>query len=214
MLILLTAAGGFLLCWLLLAQDAAETRISPSRQTSVFIPLADRKPPGGFMAASGGKKPRKREPFAVFQHPDGQRTESRRMEDPHSLRQDTFTGDGKLQEVRIFKVDTEGRLRSGVIYDGKEKPLGSAKYLYGQATSQPQVEEIFDRKGRLVRRLFYPGTLKDPEFTGRLVAFSPVPGKPGERNEEIQNPVQPIAPVTESGQDFTPFPVQIRREGL
>lgn len=141
----------------------------------------------------------------VFIHNNGQRTETQKMGDSNSVRQDTYNKDHVLQEVRIFKVDTEGRLRSGVIYDGRENPVGSTKYLYDQATNQLQVEELFNRKGQLVRRLFYPGALKDPRFAKRMVAFSYDPEKPAEQQvKEIKGPVQPIVPVTKSGEDFEP----------
>lgn len=133
------------------------------------------------------------------------------MNDPNTLRQDTFTRDGLLREVRIFKVDTKGRLRSGVIYDGKENPLGSTKYLGGNDTDQPQIEELFNRKGQLIRRIFFPGALRQVEFTDRMVTFSFDPGKSRQTADEIRSPVQPITPVTESGQEFTPFSVQISR---
>lgn len=142
----------------------------------------------------------------VFIHNNGQRTETQKMGDSNSVRQDTYNKDHILQEVRIFKVDTEGRLRSGVIYDGKENPVGSTKYLYDNATNQLQVEELFNRKGQLVRRLFYPGALKDPRFAKRMVAFSFDPDKAPDQQQvkEIKGPVQPIVPVTKSGEDFEP----------
>lgn len=142
----------------------------------------------------------------VFIHNDGKITETQKMGDSNSVRQDTYNKDHVLQEVRIFKVDSEARLRSGVIYDGKKNAIGSTKYVYDQSSNQLQVEELFNRKGQLVRRLFYPGALKDPRFAKRMVAFSYDPEKPAEQQQvkEIKGPVQPIVPVTKSGEDFEP----------
>jgi hypothetical protein len=142
----------------------------------------------------------------VFIHNNGQITETQKMGDSSTVRQDTYTKDHIRQEVRIFKVDSEGRLRSGVIYDGKENAIGSTRYTYDAASNQLQVEELYNNKGQLVRRLFYPGALKDPRFAKRMVAFSYNPDKPEGQQEvkEIKGPVRPIVPVTKSNEDFEP----------
>ena len=98
----------------------------------------------------------------IFYHRDGQCTMTQKMGDSSSVRQDTYNKDKILTEVRVFKVDEAGHLRNGVIYDGRKNPVGSTRYTYDASSSQLQVEELFDKNGRLVRRLYYPGALKDP----------------------------------------------------
>lgn len=201
----LTLLGSILISGYFIGNGGSADPSPAKRQVITMAPPATRLPPGGQMTVQA-KKQGERAPFAVFHHPDGGRTESRKTGDRNTLRQDTFSSENALVEVRIFKVDSEARLRSGVFYDGRKNAVGSTKYVYGQDSSQPQVEELFNGKGQLVRRLFHPGALKDPDFANRMVAFSYPSNVKRPKEEEIGHPVQPIAPVTGDGQDFAPFP--------
>lgn len=157
----------------------------------------------GFAAAAPAQQPV--EAYGrIFYHRDGQCTMTQKMGDSSSVRQDTYNKDKILTEVRVFKVDEAGHLRNGVIYDGRKNPIGSTKYTYDPSSSQLLVEELYDKNGHLVRRLYYPGALKDPRFAKRMVAFSFDPEKPSAKEVEIKGPVKPIVPVTQNGEAFEP----------
>ncbi|MES2706662.1 MAG: hypothetical protein V4726_08675 [Verrucomicrobiota bacterium] len=160
-----------------------------------------------FFLISGGAAPAQKQVQAygrVFIHKDGSRTETQKMGDSSRVRQDTYNKDNVLTEVRIFKVDEEGRLKNGVIYDGRQNPVGSTRYFYDPYSNQLLMEELYNKNGILVRKLYYPGALKDPKFAKRMVAFSFDPAKPNAKEVEIKGPVKPIVPVTQGGGEFEP----------
>lgn len=147
----------------------------------------------------------------VFTHRNGQRTETQKMGNSDTVRQDTYNKNDILTEIRTFQVDNEGRLRSGVIYDGRKNAIGSTRYFYDPNTNQMLMEELFNKNGKLVRRLYYPGALKDPKYAKRTVAFSFDPEKqesktlpPADAGVEIRTTVKPIVPVTSNDEDFEP----------
>ncbi|MES2706661.1 MAG: hypothetical protein V4726_08670 [Verrucomicrobiota bacterium] len=201
-LVVVTMLGCFLLSGLLLRQGSAEPPRTPVSRAQV-IPAGLRPKPGG-----GGqpvfKKVAPQKPVAVFGHSNGWRTETRKTEDSSRVRQDTYNKDNVLAEVRIFKVDGEGRLKNGVIYDGRQNPVGSTRYSYDPHSNQLLMEELYNKNGILARKLYYPGALKDPEFAKRMVAFSFDPQKRNPREVEIEGPVQPIVPVSGNGGEFIP----------
>lgn len=72
---------------------------------------------------------------------------------------------------RVFFNDRKGRVRHEVICDGKGAPIGSILYGYDMESDECTEEKQFNQDGKLVRRLFYPGSLKDPKYARRFVAF-------------------------------------------
>lgn len=140
----------------------------------------------------------------VFYHNNGQRTETQKMGNSNEIREETFDKNNVLSAVRVFQVDTKGRLRNGVIYDGRKNPVGSTRYSFDPQTDQPIEEQLFNREGKLVRRLFYPGALKDPRYAKRTVAFSFDPNKPADLGKVVEGKVKPIVPVTQNEDEFEP----------
>jgi hypothetical protein len=140
-----------------------------------------------------------------FIHRDGQRTETQKMGNSLIVRQETYSKDDILTEIREFTVDEQGRPLSGRLFDGRQNKRGTMSYHYDPNTRQLMWEELRNRDGKLVRRLFYPGALKDPRYAKRIVAFSYDPQK-GESAPpmEIKGSAQPILPVTQSDGDFQP----------
>lgn len=140
-----------------------------------------------------------------FFHRDGQRTETQKMGNSLTVVQETYSKDDILTEVRVFKVDEQGRPLSGRLMDGRKNKIGVMTYRYDPNTQQLMCEELSNREGQLIRRLFYPGALKDPRYAKRIVAFSYDPKKGGNAQPtEIKGTAQPIMPVTQSGGDFQP----------
>jgi hypothetical protein len=114
----------------------------------------------------------------IHYHRDGTRTESIKDGTGTRIKEKTYSENSILSFVREFETDSKGRLRNGVIYDGRKNVLGSMVYGYDATTDQIVEERLFNAKGQIIRRLFYPGALKDPRFTKRFVAFNYDPDNP------------------------------------
>ncbi|RYD31131.1 MAG: hypothetical protein EOP86_18555 [Verrucomicrobiaceae bacterium] len=140
-----------------------------------------------------------------FFHRDGQRTETQKMGNSLVVVQETYSKDDILTEVRVFNVDEQGRPLTGRLLDGRRNKRGTMSYHYDPNSQQLMWEELKNRDGKLIRRLFYPGALKDPRYAKRIVAFSYDPQK-GESAPpmEIKGSAQPIMPVTQDNGDFQP----------
>lgn len=140
----------------------------------------------------------------IYKHKDGTRTETRKDGDKNEIHESTFRNNILICK-RTFYCDTKGRTRRGVIYDGRMQPLGSIHYGYDRTTDQLLEEMQFNKGGKLVRRLFYPGALKDPKYANRFVAFTFDPRDP--KSQPVQDTTQPAVPTrpVEGDQDeFTP----------
>lgn len=200
--VLLLTAGSLGLSVFFLLQDPG-TQPAPGQPRPAWVTDVKSRPKPGesgkIRSGSSGKR------IATFRHANGWRTETQKTGDSLSLRQHTFDVNNTLAEVRIFKMDAAGHLRNGVIYDGRKTPMGSTKYIYDSDGGQLLAEELFDKNGKLVRRLYYPGALKDPKFASRQVAFSFNPDKAKSREVEIEGPVSPIVPQTQDGGEFEPL---------
>ena len=140
----------------------------------------------------------------IHYHRDGTRTESVKDGTGTRITEKTYNENSVLTYVREFETDSKGRLRNGVIRDGKRNPLGSMYYGYDPTTDQIVEERLFNAKGRLIRRLFYPGVLKDPKFSKRFVAFNYDPDNPDAKPVADTTNVKPVRPVEQSQDSFDP----------
>jgi hypothetical protein len=140
----------------------------------------------------------------ILRHRDGKRTETQKMGGANEIRESVFDKNNILCGVRLFRLDQQGRITNGVIYDGRKTAVGSTKNTYDPTTGQILFEEMFDKRGRKIRVLYYPGALKDARFAKRTVAFSIDPDAPKAAPREIEGPAAPIAPVTKEEDSFEP----------
>jgi hypothetical protein len=140
----------------------------------------------------------------IHYHRDGTRTESLKDGTGTRIKEKTYNENSVLVFVREFETDSKGRLRNGVIYDGKKNVLGSMYYGYDSATDQIVEERLFNAKGRIIRRLFYPGALKDPRFAKRFVAFNYDPDNPEAKPVADTKDVKPVRPVEQAQDSFDP----------
>lgn len=140
----------------------------------------------------------------IHYHRDGTRTESLKDGTGTRIKEKTYNENSVLAFVREFETDSKGRLRNGVIYDGKKNVLGSMYYGYDSATDQIVEERLLNAKGRLIRRLFYPGALKDPRFAKRFVAFNYDPDNPEAKPVADTKDVKPVRPVEQAQDSFDP----------
>lgn len=140
----------------------------------------------------------------IFKHNNGQRTETQKMGGSNEITESVFDRNNILCGVRVFRLNSKGQILHGVIYDGKKHPLGSTRNQFDPQTGQMLKEELYNQDGKKVRELYYPGSLKDPRFAHRMVAFTFDPSKPKAAPKEVAGKVQPIVPVTKDEDEFEP----------
>ena len=140
----------------------------------------------------------------IFQHRDGTRTESFKHGHKNLIEEFTYRNN-ILNCRRVFVTDPQGRTRQGVIYDGRNNPQGSILFGYDPATDQLVEERQYNNKAQLIRRLFYPGSIKGrPEFARQFVAFTYDPDKPNAQPVQVKERVQPTRPVESDQEEFEP----------
>ena len=139
----------------------------------------------------------------IYKHNDGTRTETRKDGDKNEIHEKTYR-DNILFCKRVFYCDTKGRTRQGVIYDGKMNPLASILYGYDKATDQLIEEQTYNKQGKLVRRLFYPGALKDPKYANRFVAMTIDPDDATRQPKYSTENATPTRPVQSEQKSFEP----------
>ncbi len=126
--------------------------------------------------ADGTPGPQRR----IIEHKDGTRTEVESDAARSQTTETTYSKSGERIAKRVFYNDKQGRPRQAVIYDGNGKPLGLILFGYDKTTGERIEERQYNKDAKLIRRLFYPGALKDPKYAGRFVAFTYDRDAPGE----------------------------------
>jgi len=139
----------------------------------------------------------------IYRHKDGTQTKTVKDGDKNEIHESTYRHNILICK-RIFYCDTKGRTRQGVIYDGRLNPLGSILYGYDRNTDQLVEEQQYNKDGKLVRRLFYPGALKKPEYANRFVAFTFDPNDPKAHPVQEKAPARPTRPVQNDLDEFEP----------
>lgn len=165
-----------------------------------WIPLA-------LLLAAGGTASAQQQHDAIsriFKHNNGQRTETQKMGGENKIREFVYDKNNILCGKREFNLDSKGQIISGHIEDGRKNKLGSTQNFFDQRTGQLLYENLYNRDGKLVRQLLYPGSLKDPKFAKRMVAFNYDPNNAAAPPKQVTGKVQPIAPVTKSEDEFEP----------
>ena len=121
----------------------------------------------------------------VTRHKDGSRTVFERSPDNRTLTAKTFSGNGVLQSMTVYRMDRHGNPLSCKIYDAQKQELFKASYGYRKADGQLVEERMFDSRvkrtdpdtGREipVRRFLY--TYDAQGRRNKPIAISLVPGK-------------------------------------
>ncbi|HWB04897.1 MAG TPA: hypothetical protein VG796_17850 [Verrucomicrobiales bacterium] len=141
----------------------------------------------------------------IYRHKDGSRTESFKNGGKNEITEFTYNQNNILIVKRTFATDSKGRHRMGYIFDGKLNPLGSVQFGYDSQTDQLVEERQFNRKGQLIRRLFYPGTVKSIKgLENRFVALNYDPDNPNAAPVQSKEAVAPTKPVEQDLDDFEP----------
>ncbi|MFT4640169.1 MAG: hypothetical protein ACI8T1_003494 [Verrucomicrobiales bacterium] len=101
-------------------------------------------------------------------HDDGSKTLSNRDLVKRTMQQETYSPRGVLQMKRIFQLDREGKVRSGLAFDGAGKPVFKFKYVYDDLDrlSEEQIHDMKDQRVRLMK------TVYDDQGKGSRVAIT------------------------------------------
>jgi len=86
----------------------------------------------------------------VLRHEDGSRAIFIRSPDSRVLTKKTFSANGVLNMLTIYKMDSSGNPLGCKIYDGKKNELFKVSYGYHKSTGQLEQERMFD--SRVVRK--------------------------------------------------------------
>jgi hypothetical protein len=140
----------------------------------------------------------------IFKHNDGKRTETQKMGGSSKISEWVYDRNNILCGGRLFSLNEKGQITSGVIYDGKKHPVGSTINTFDPQTGQMMKEELKNAQGQLIRILYYPGALKDPRFSKRMVAFNLDPNNKAAPPRQVTGTVRPIVPVTKDEDEFEP----------
>lgn len=82
----------------------------------------------------------------VKRHDDGSRTIFTRSPDNRVLTKKTFTANGALFLVTIYRMDAHGNPMNCKIYDGQKNEMFKSRYGYHKETGQLVEEQMFDSR--------------------------------------------------------------------
>jgi len=124
----------------------------------------------------------------VMRHDDGSRTVFSRSPDNRTLTKRTFTANGSLNVITVYRMDANGNPLSCKIFDGLKQEIYKAGYGYHKVTGQLLEERMFDSRVKRidpnsglempVRRYLY--TYDAQGRRGKPIAITLVPGKTAE----------------------------------
>lgn len=140
----------------------------------------------------------------IIQHMDGTQTRSVREGSKNEIVEETFDANKVLIAKRLFILDKKDRVRKGIIFDGKENPVGSTDYGY---TRDGRLYEtrLFNRKGQLVQRIFEPGVLpNEPANARHRLACHYDPDHPNAAPRMEKTNERPILPIDKPMENFVP----------
>lgn len=82
----------------------------------------------------------------VMRHDDGSRTIFTRSPDGRTLTKKTYTGNGALYLVTIYRMDSSGNPMNCKIYDGQKTEMYKSRYGYRKSDGLLVEEQMFDAR--------------------------------------------------------------------
>lgn len=82
----------------------------------------------------------------VMRHDDGSRTVFTRSPDNRTLTKKTFTANGALFLITIYRMDANANPMNCKIYDGQKNEMFKSRYGYHRDTGQLVEEQMFDSR--------------------------------------------------------------------
>jgi hypothetical protein len=86
----------------------------------------------------------------VMRHDDGSRTIFTRSPDNRTLTKKTYTGNGALFLVTIYRMDAHGNPMNCKIYDGQKTEMFKSRYGYRKSDGLLVEEQMFDSRVKRV----------------------------------------------------------------
>ncbi|MEZ5304646.1 MAG: hypothetical protein R3F11_28970 [Verrucomicrobiales bacterium] len=108
-----------------------------------------------FLAAATAPAQGKNARSRVVVHEDGSTTESTLSPDKNVLTEATRDANNVLTITRIYRLDSKGRARHGLIMDGSKKLIGMSKYEF-DSFDRLKWELVFNKDNRLIRKTLPP----------------------------------------------------------
>jgi hypothetical protein len=140
----------------------------------------------------------------IIRHFDGTQTRSVKEGDKNEIKEEKFDENNVLVAKRLFRLDSKGRLRNGIIMDAKDKVLGSTAYGYDQY-DRINEERLYNAQGVPIQRKFPPGTLPNiPQNARHSIIFILDPKNPNGPGTMQQSDEPLIQPVNKAEDNFTP----------
>ncbi len=140
----------------------------------------------------------------IIRHFDGTQTKSVKEGTKNEISEEKYDENHVLLAKRLFLLDSQGRLRRGVIMDAKGTPLGSTEYGY-DTQNRIKEERLFNRAGKPIQRKFPPGALPGvPENARHSLVFIIDPNNPNGTAKMLQTDEPMVTPVTNPEDAFEP----------
>ena len=99
---------------------------------------------------------------------------------------------------RLFQMDSKGRIRNGLIFDGKKNLLGRTEYGFDK-WDRIQQERLYTKQGKLVRALLYRYDTSGSPI--KPIAYTFDPSDPSSKKLATTD-VEPILPASRNESDF------------
>ena len=140
----------------------------------------------------------------IIRHFDGTQTKSVKEGTKNEISEEKYDENHVLLAKRLFLLDSQGRLRRGIIMDAKGTPLGSTEYGY-DSQNRIKEERLYNRDGKPIQRKFPPGALPGvPEKARHSLVFIIDPNNPNGKTQMLQTDEPMVAPVTNPEDSFEP----------
>ena len=136
----------------------------------------------GFSLDSAPAQGRLSRVVSTIIHDDDSKTLSNRDLVKRTMQQETYSPRGVLQMKRIFQLDREGKVRSGLAFDGSGKPMFKFKYVYDDLDrlSEERIHDMKDQRVRLMK------TVYDEQGKGSRIAMTDAnPGALKEQHRDM-----------------------------
>lgn len=106
---------------------------------SIGLAISARGQKEGFDAVEGPN-------VRVMRNEDGSRSVFTRSPDARTLTKKTYTGQGALFLVTIYRMDAQGNPLNCKIYDGQKNEMFKSRYGYRKTDGQLLEEQMFDSR--------------------------------------------------------------------
>ena len=120
-----------------------------------------------------------------------------------TLEEKTYNRHEIMITRRKFQMDRKGRIRNGLIFDGRNNLLGRTEYGFDK-WDRIQQERLYTKKGKLVRALLYRYDANGNPT--KPIAYTFDPNNPTSK-KRVTTDVEPILPQARHETDYPGIPI-------